>query len=325
MYLKNHLGPTALALIVWTGSALCATAWGSDEQDAAHRSVVARIEKLQNLKAHYQDVEEFAAYPTDGPVAEALKKVVSEGSKDNLVFEFHTGRYKSDCTFAFLRGAAKLEEEYLQYGTPGTHRIEIKRKMFSTGNGRYEQFIQESPSGRMQGSIRAERRPVETALEMGLGLRTYDSQDVMSAESYAALEQKSFDDGLLVLCRRDEKGDVEHEWTFDTTRGAALTSYAVKFKDFVGLEVTCDDFVDIGGVRLPRRIRKLRFSKARTTPLERGAVSIDTVQVEEYNLNDPSQSEDDMYIVFPVGTRMHDDRNGHTFSVVDKAQAFPDE
>jgi hypothetical protein len=286
--------------------------------------IVDRLAGLQHVQVHYTLTEQYAAPPVDGPAAELLEKISSEYKTQGVRMELPAEERKSQCVYRHLRGTVKHEKDVLQDGTMAAGLPTVQREVLATSHGRYEQLLHMSPSDRIQGSIRNESWPIATTLEMGLGLRAFDSPGVMSSETYSELQQRSFDDGKLVLCRQDAN-DIKHVWTFDMSQGAALTSYVVSRKGFDFLEVTCDEFEDVDGVVLPKKIRNMRFSKARAGSLERGALWIETVHVEEYQLNDPLLSDEEMYIVFPVGTRVHDARHKHTFRVADEPQSFPDE
>jgi hypothetical protein len=159
-------------------------------------------------------------------------------------------------------------------------------------------------------------------VDLALGLRPYRRLAPFSTDEVRKLALGWTEKGSLVAQYSDERHNI-HRWYFSPGEGYALTDYTVSLPDGTLFEdVEPSEFKIYGNVALPAHIlrRSIYYDhRGNAKPMK----TIELTQI-TFDVHDPGNSEEGMYIKWPKGSLIGDRRTAAQLVVRERDQTMDD-
>jgi hypothetical protein len=293
---------------------------GAPPPDAQRLAVMARAEALRSLEVECTIEEVFTPTPT------AMESVAKAAAQPGFVrFELKTGTEFSHHRLCLLDGRWRWEHRRSEEAIESDRKNRFVPSHWSVRTcvqGTLEWLSAGGDPSRLAGSVSAASGPPDIpVILIALGLREGERGGWMSADAVRAMEAGDEGDGRFILRRTDGLGRTQ-EWVFDRARAYALVNY----REFSGsdphpliFDLVADDFREVQGILLPFRMVQ------RDIHTNGVVVATMTVQVQEYVLNGPENTEELYHMRWPRGVRVLDRRTGNGYLIEKEGQVLTNE
>lgn len=276
-----------------------------EDEKVVREILLARFKRLQNLIVNYKVTTEFS-----GISPQAAIVVREEGHGFRV---YNTGTRIANKEFSIL-GKRTFYDQYLdswdrKIKQPNLPKIPFMERKVSVFNpDKTETLFVYKDGNHPQGEISDRKTLPEGDIDIALGLRIFRQHDLLMDKliKEMTIRQPSVDQVILIDV--DAKG-ITNELIFDRKLGYSLICFRrrVPPENKVNVEFVMKEFKNIDGIMLPFKIR----SSWRTWKNgQEKTVRIDTIEVSEYRLNDPTNTPDRYHIKWPEATRIIDARSG---------------
>ena len=284
--------------LVWT--CVCA---GGDSSDNIKQEVRSSLASLQNIIVVYKVSTTYTPPQKD---VERLKQMQMKDDRESVstTVTILSGTDKRETVFSFLHGKARYEKTSLERNYEGELGgfPELEIQAFP---GQAAETLQKDPSGQYRGVITERVLLPDAEVEVGLGLRGVGQNSWGVDSLLSEMLVTGLDDKTALLEYVDLKG-VKHRWTVNRELGCVSTSYErilTKRNNKLNHTMIMEDFRKMGSLVLPYRMTLLTLN----TPGEEPPLLIEQeIEVIEYKLNDPQNTEEHYHIKWPQGTMVQD-------------------
>lgn len=282
------------------------------QTDQAVQAVVDRFDALKNLSATYSSEAFHPPHPNDArnrpvDIGRGMMLIPIIGKQDaKETFSRLGPKVRWDTDPVLPENAGEIPNSKLRMNP-------ILQSIVSyTGDSQERLDVTDShgPAGTI---VTAPRFP-EALLDAALGLRANEANAFFSTDEIRQMRFEKATDGTILMNWRDPKERIQ-QWVFKPELGYAVAAFRVmlpKLNNFVTHEVIAQDFEAVDGLMLPRTvIRRVWGSGPR--------LIVETqLQVHDYKLNDPENTESRYHITWPKGTDVLDMRVGKNFVADEK-------
>ncbi|KPK77065.1 MAG: hypothetical protein AMJ79_04550 [Phycisphaerae bacterium SM23_30] len=281
------------------------------KSEEVRKIIAARHNRLKNIIVDYEQKAIFSPpfIPPEGPV---IKEV------DGYTI-IKTGSRIDQKKFMFLEGRSRHEERLMEENRGfdlKDFNISVNNTVIRTFSGDRAEYLSLAKDGTpILGNINNRRPLPQTGVEIGLGMRGFQSGEWLDDKSLSEMKLELSNDDEAVLRNIDAKGIIQ-EWVFDRNLGYAITSYrkTSSKNDRLLFEAQMGDFKDVGGIMLPYSVSLIRYSFWEGEEL---VGENREIKVQEYRLDDPENTPERYYIKWPESARVYDTRSGFGFKIED--------
>jgi len=282
--------------LIWT--CVCA---GGDSPERVKEAVKSRLASFQNIIVVYKVSMTYTPPQKD---VERLRQMNDARESTNTTVAILSGTDKRETAFSFLRGKARYENTFLERNYAGELGgfPELEIQAFP---GQATETLQKDPSGQYRGVITERVLLPDATVEVGLGLRGVGQNSWMVDSLLSEMLVTGLDGKTALLEYVGPKG-VKHRWSVDRELGCASTSYErilTKRNNKVNHVMNMEDFRKVDGLVLPYRMILLTLN---THGEEPPILEEQKIEVIEYKLNDPQNTEERYHIKWPQGAMVHD-------------------
>ena len=306
------------ARILWTVVFLLvvtsALSEGAPQETGVIREILeARMRRFENLIVEYS---EWTDHSPSGvpPISEVVFKtktgrmVMTTGTEE-MNKEFSCLKDMSRYDFQLKSRDRKLDRE--------VYVPEHARELRAFTIERVELLLEQKGADgsiKRKGEIR-DRRPVpDSALEAGLAMRLFTSEDRLNSTTLANMKMDVQEDGNILMHMRDQE-NLPHEFVLSKDLDYAPVAYRMRTCDTnkVFFEIKMEEFKNVDGMMLPHKMELERciYTKAGAKQL----VQAKKIVVQEFRFNDPNNVPQRYRIKWPEGTYVYDERSGAGFKV----------
>jgi len=272
-------------------------------------AISGRLERLQNLHMTYDCTS------TMTPLGSGLKS-----PEKNMTLQGGEQSGSAHIEFWFLGDRARYDMgsngDAVVVGFPA-------RELLTFRPNRVDQLIPETRAGYPFGGIRKEAKAPEYAIDVGLGLRLQYAKEWLSSADIESGKRISSTNAATEIEIID-KNKFRHVLSFDSGLGGALTKCVIYHPEQIEPLITCEcsDFKPITGVIIPFHVEMVWHVEGNDHQMH--VVIRKVFVVKNCELDVKGNTPDDYEMVWPLHTRVRDERVGQTLNVSSKARTLPD-